>query len=41
MNDVYENIDNYNPKRKRKTLIVFDDMIADIRTNKKFKSIIK
>ena len=32
MNDVYENIDNYNPKRKRKTLIVFDDMIADIMT---------
>ena len=30
MNDVYENIDNYNPNRKRKILIVFDDMIADI-----------
>ena len=41
MNDVYENIDNYNPKRKRKILIVFDDMIADIMTNKKFQSIIK
>ena len=26
MNDVYENIDDYNPKRKRKILIVFDDM---------------
>ena len=25
MNDVYENIDNYNPIRKRKILIVFDD----------------
>ena len=34
MNDVYENIDDYNPKRKRKILIVFDDMIADIMTNK-------
>ena len=33
MDDVYENIDNYNPKRKRKILIVFDDMIADIMTN--------
>ena len=32
MNNVYANIDNYNPKRKRKTLIVFDDMIADIMT---------
>ena len=41
MNDVYENIDNYNPKRKRKILIVFDDMIADIMINKKFQSIIK
>ena len=41
MNDVYENIDDYNPNRKRKILIVFDDMIADIMTNKKFQSIIK
>ena len=41
MNDVYEKIDNYNPNRKRKILIVFDDMIADILTNKKFQSIIK
>ena len=30
MDDVYENIDEYNPNRKRKILIVFDDMIADI-----------
>ena len=42
MNDVYENIDDYNPSRKRKVLtIVFDDMIADIMTNKQFKAIIK
>ena len=41
MNDVYENIDNYNLNRRRKILIVFDDMIADIMTNKKFQSIIK
>ena len=41
MNDVYENIDNYNLKRKRKIVIVFDDMIADIMTNKTFQSIIK
>ena len=41
MNDVYENIDNYNPKIKIKILIVFDDVIADIMTNKKFQSIIK
>ena len=41
MNDVYENIDNYNLKIKIKILIVFDDMIADIMINKKFQSIIK
>ena len=41
MYDVYKNIDDYNPNRKRKILIVFDDMIADIMTNKKFESIIK
>ena len=41
MDDVYENIDDYNPKRKRKFLIVFDDMIADIVTNKRFQGIIK
>ena len=28
MDDVYENIDDYNRPRKRKNLIVFDDMIA-------------
>ena len=36
-----DNIDDYNPSRKRKILIVFDDMIADIMTNKKFQAIIK
>ena len=41
MDDVYKNIDDYNPNRRRKILIVFDDMIADIMTNKKFQSIIK
>ena len=41
MDDVYANIDGYNPRRKRKILILFDDMIADIMTNKKFQAIIK
>ena len=41
MDDVYNNIDDYNPKRKRKILIVFDDIIADIMNNKKFQAIIK
>ena len=41
MDDVYENINDYNPNRKIKILVVFDDMIADIMTNKKFQAIIK
>ena len=41
MDNVYEKIDDYNPSRRRKILIVFDDMIADIITNKKFQSVIK
>ena len=41
MDDVYENIDDYNPSRKRKVLIMFDGIIADIMTNKKFQAIIK
>ena len=41
MDDVFANIDDYNKKRKRKVLIVFDDMIADIMSSKKFKAIIK
>ena len=41
MDGVYENISNYNLNRRRKNLIVFDDMIADIMTSKKFHAIIK
>ena len=41
MDGIYENIDDYNPNRKRKKIIVFDGMIADIMTNKKFQAIIK
>ena len=41
MDDVYENIDDYNLNRHEKILIVFDDTIADIMTNKKFQAIIK
>ena len=40
MNDVYENIDDYKPNWKNR-LIVFDDMIADMMTNKKCQAIIK
>ena len=41
MDDIYENINDYNPIRKRTKLIIFDDMIADIMSNKKFQAIIK
>ena len=41
MNDVFTNIDDYNKQRKRRVLIIFDDMIADIMNNKNFKAIIK
>ena len=41
MDDVYENIDDYNPSRKRKILIVFNDMIADFKSNKKFRAVVK
>ena len=41
MDDVFTNIDDYNKQRKRKVLIIFDDMIADIRSGKNFKAIIK
>ena len=37
MNDVCDDISNYNKKRDKKVLIVFDDMIADIEYNKDFK----
>ena len=41
MDDVLDDINNYNKDRDKKVLIVFDDMIADIEYNKKFKRIIK
>ena len=35
IDDLYENLEDYNPTKKRRMLIVFDDMIADIESNKK------
>ena len=35
MGDIYKNITEYNPNKKRKILIVFDDMTTDMRRNKK------
>ena len=41
MDDVYENTNDYSSSRKREILIIFDDIIADIMTNKRFQAIIK
>ena len=38
VDDVYDNNNDYNSNKRRKILIVFDDMIVDIMTNKNFKS---
>ena len=40
MNDVYENINDYNPDKEKKILIVFDDIIDDMIHNKKLNSIV-
>ena len=39
MDDIYNNTDDYNLTRKREILIMFDSMIADIMTNKKFQAV--
>ena len=41
MDYVYRSIDNYNPNRKRKTLIFFYGIISDIMGNKKFQAVMK
>ena len=41
MNDLLEDINNYNKNRDKKVLIIFDDMIADIMRSEKFKAIVK
>ena len=38
MDDIYKNIEEYNPNKKRKKLIVFNNIIADILSNKKTQS---
>ena len=40
MDDIYKNIQEYNPNKKRKKLIIFDDMIADMLSNKKLNLIV-
>ena len=38
MDDIYKNIGEYNPDKKRKIFIVFDNMIADMLSNKKLNN---
>ena len=40
MDKIYKNFEEYNPNKKRKILIVFNDMIADILSNKKLNPVI-
>ena len=40
MNDIYKNIEKYNPSKKHKLSIVFGDMIADMLSNKKINPIV-
>ena len=40
MDDIYKNTEEYNPNKKRKLLIVTDDIIADVLSNKKLNPIV-
>ena len=40
MDYIYKNIKKYNPEKKPKMLIIFDDVIADILSNKKQNQIV-
>ena len=40
MDHIYKNIEEYNPSKERKILIVFDDIVVDMLSNKKLNSII-
>ena len=40
MDNIYKNIEEYNPNKKYKILIVFDDMIAGMVSNKKLNPIV-
>ena len=40
MDDIYKNIEKYNPNKKRKILLAFHDMIADMLSNKKLNPIV-
>ena len=38
IDDVYEHLEDYDPIKKRRVLVVFDDIIADMESNKKITS---
>ena len=40
MKDIYKNIEEYKPNKKRKIFIVFDDMFADMLSNEKLNLIV-
>ena len=40
MDDIHKNIEECNSCKKRKILIVFDDMIADMLSNKKLNPLV-
>ena len=40
MDDIYKNIEKHNPNKTQQLLIVFDDVIADILSNKKLNPIV-
>ena len=40
MADIYKNIEEKNPSKKQKILIIFNDMIADMLSNKKLNPIV-
>ena len=41
MDDIYDNIEDYNKGGKRKVLIVFDDIISHVMPNKKAQQVLK
>ena len=40
MDNIYKNIEEYNPNKKRKIFVAFDDMVADMLNNKKLNPIV-
>ena len=40
VDDIYENLEGYNPTKKRKLFVVFDDMIAEMEPNTKLSPIV-